>query len=118
MVERVDAADQDLRQASLQELEALTAITFAQQSRQVDSPRSVRLITHWSSYRLTREIESCSAQGCDEPAAQARRSGPRTARNQFPSPTVVGMPLFPITRVPFDSHGVIVSWDRVHSMRR
>ena len=95
MVERVDAADQDLRQASLQELEALTAITFAQQSRQVDSPRSVRLITHWSSYRLTREIESCSAQGCDEPAAQARRSGPEPLGTSSRVPPLLECPCSP-----------------------
>jgi hypothetical protein len=53
MVERVNAAEQDLRKASLQELEPLAAITFGQQSRRVHTPKSVRLIAHWSSYRLT-----------------------------------------------------------------
>ena len=67
---------------------------------------------------ITRAFESCSGHWCDEPGAQARRSGSRTARNPLPSPTIAGIPLFPITRVPFESYGVIVFWDRVHSMRR
>jgi hypothetical protein len=51
-----------------------------------------------------RQFESFSGHGCDEPGAQARRSGSRTARNQFSKPTVAESP------VPHHSRPLRVPW--------